>query len=94
MAALLVENTVADFESWLPKFESMAPYRESHGIGPAILWQDSADPNHIFVLLKHPDLEALRRFTEDPRTAENMRAAGVVSKPVFRFLGDARKYEH
>lgn len=94
MPALLVENTVADFESWLPKFESFADYRASFGIGPAIVWRDADDPNRFFALLKCPDSESLRRFMADPQTAENMKAAGVTSKPVFHYLDDARKFEH
>lgn len=46
------------------------------------------------MLLKCPDGEGLRRFIESPQTAENMKAAGVTSKPVVHFLSDARKYEH
>lgn len=94
MAALLVENTVADFERWLPIFESFAAYRASFGVSAALVWQDSGNPNHLFIMLKCPDCEGLRRFVEDPQTAENMKTAGVVSKPVFHFLNDARKFEH
>jgi hypothetical protein len=94
MAALLVENTVSDFDAWLPRFESFAAVRESFGVSAAIVWQDAEDPNHVFVLLKSADIEGLRRFVADPQTPERMKSAGVVSTPVFHFLSDARKFEH
>ena len=94
MAALLIDHHCADFGAWLPHFEAHGATRAAAGVTASIVWQAADDQNHVFVLIKHPDIEALRAFTQSEDIKQRMQAAGVTGAPNFHYLEGGRKFEN
>ena len=94
MAAVLIDHKVADFDAWLPHYEAHGAARAAAGVTKSIVWQDADDPNHVFVLIKAPDLAVLRAMTQSEDLKARMQEAGVVGAPGFSFFADGRMYEN
>ena len=94
MPALIITHKVTDFNTWLKAYEEHAPVRESAGVTSSVVCQNVDDPHEVTVYMQVQDLSRAREFTTSPNLAKAMEAAGVASRPDFRFFESTQTYPH
>lgn len=87
MVYLYVRHQIQDYVVWRPAFDAHEDARRAAGAtGRNHVFRSVNDPNDITIILEWDTAENAGRFMQDPRLAEVMQAAGVVSAPEARFL--------
>ncbi len=89
MIYAILSQTVEDFKTWKPVFESDQPRAAAAGIECVKLLRSLENPNEISVLFSAPSSDALHRFFSDPILPVLMKRAGVVSLPTLEIFGEA-----
>jgi hypothetical protein len=93
MPAIFIRHRVADFDKWLDAFEAHMVQRRAFGAQKSVVWQDVADENNVFILVKVRDLGQAREFIASEDLKQAMQAAGVVDEPTVSFLENARQFD-
>jgi hypothetical protein len=78
MTTLVVQHSVADFDTWKTSFDAHSSIRAGHG---ATSHRVLHDGNDVIVLIEFPDAVSVEAFATDPSLAEAMKNGGVVSAP-------------
>lgn len=86
MTFVLVHHKVKDFDQWKPGFEDHMSSRKKAGSKGGQVFRSADDPNDVVVLLEWEDLDAARRFVDNPELPELMQKHGVIGKPAILFL--------
>ena len=81
-----VTETVKDFASWKPNFDSNAAARTAAGLEKLVVSQVIDKPNTVQIVLKIADMQKVKDFYASPKMKEAMQKAGVLSKPIIDFL--------
>jgi quinol monooxygenase YgiN len=89
MTTVIVQHSVADFDTWKPAFEEHGAVRASHGCSSVDVYRGAEDPNAVTVVMSYPTLDAAKAFTSDPSLREVMAQAGVTGPPSISFLEPA-----
>ena len=92
MAAVLVNHTVNDYNSWLKAFEAHEPARREAGVKAAAVWQAADNPNNVFILMEYENRERIERFAASEDLKQAMLQAGVKGAPAITHLGEVRWY--
>jgi heme-degrading monooxygenase HmoA len=81
MPALLIRHRVADYATWKPVFDEHGSTRAANGSRGGRVFQSSADPNEVLILLEWDDLERADLFVLSDDLSEAMVRAGVADRP-------------
>ncbi len=80
MAHIFMQHQVADYDAWRPIFDGDASNRAAAGVTDIAVLRDAADPNSIWTVYD-ADPAIVEPMLADPKRAEAMQAAGVISEP-------------
>ncbi len=86
MNCVIVQHSIADFETWEIAYKKDGERRQKSGVKEKLLLRGADDPNFITVVFELNNIESAQSFFTDPHSAELMQAAGVISKPSFRYF--------
>lgn len=86
MTTLVVQHSVADFDTWKTSFDAHSNVRAGHG---ATSHRVLHDGNDVIVLIEFPDTVSIDAFATDPSLAEAMKNGGVVGAPQRSVLEEA-----
>jgi len=86
MAAILINVEVGDFNTWLKVFEGNDKMRSDAGVKSATAWRAADNPNNIFVLVEHDDLNKIREFSMSEPLRQALRNAGAKGTPKITVL--------
>jgi len=91
---LIMRERVRDYDAWKPNFDAGEQLRAKHGCSGHTVHRGDDDANDLTVQLHFPSREAANAFFADPELAENMKRAGVETRPAVTFVREAesRKY--
>ncbi len=92
MITAIVTSKVADFDKWLPVFESHADERRKNGCGGAQVFKGLADPNDVSIVFTWSSAEALGKFMSDPEVQKMIASAGTIGMPVATLCTQAGSY--
>ena len=89
MATMVIQHTVADYNSWRAVYDEAEALRAQHGfVGERIL-RGSGDVNSLLVVQDFDSLSGAQSFAADPGLRDAMERAGVTSEPTIDFYEDA-----
>ncbi len=91
-AAVVINHTVADFDSWKPHFDADEGARKSAGILGHHINRGHDNPNDVSIYMAITDVAKVQAFASSPRLHEFMRTSGVTSAPHATFMTPT--YEH
>lgn len=86
MNCVIIQHSIADFDTWNTAYKKDKKRRKKSGIKEKLLLRGADDPNFITVVFELNNIESAQTFFADPHSAELMEAAGVISKPSFRYF--------
>lgn len=86
MIYLYVKQIVEDFDKWYDVFASHSEAQKQVGLSDIQIMRDFVEPNIVTCLFKVDDLEKARAFTNEAETEAAQAEAGLMEKPVIRFL--------
>lgn len=89
MPNILVRHKVQDYAKWRAAYDEHGATRKAAGCEGTHVFQTSADPNEVVVMLRWDTAENAQKFVESPNLREVMQSAGVVGQPDIVFLDDA-----
>lgn len=93
MEYVLVRHKVEDYVKWRKVFDQYSPRRGESGFGHGKLFRSSEDRSEIYLLFEIRDSEKVRRFFEEDRFAEVMKAGGGLSQPIVSFLDEGENID-
>jgi hypothetical protein len=88
---LIVRHPVKDFASWKPHFEAHAQAHHQHGLKLLHLLHGTENKNELTIHFEVSDLEKAKKFIHSADLHHVMEKAGVLGKPEFHFLKDAKE---
>jgi uncharacterized protein YeaO (DUF488 family) len=77
---------VANFEKWLPDYESHDSIRQSYGLHNFSIGRGAKDSNMVIVVLIMDDAARAKEFVASPDLKARMKKGGVVGPPTINFL--------
>jgi hypothetical protein len=80
MSILILSHDVKDFEEWKPYYDADSARRENAGFKELAVGTASDNPNKVYIIWEG-DPGPLDQMLHDPKLAELMKTAGVVSVP-------------
>ena len=86
MPHLLVKQNVEDYAKWKGFFDGDSGIRETKGSKGGLVFQNSSDPNEVFVLMEWDTMENLQQFAQSDELKERMQKAGVTGPPAIYFM--------
>jgi quinol monooxygenase YgiN len=92
--SVVVHHAVADFDKWLPAFESHASVREAAGCMGISAYRDASDPTKVTIIAKMASLEQAQAFAASEDLKKAMEEAGVTGPPDMHFLHHFKDYAH
>jgi hypothetical protein len=85
MTTLVVQHSVADYDTWKSSFDTHQAVRTGHGAtGHRVLRSD----NDLTVLLEFPDAASAQAFLADPSLHDAMVSGGVIGEPKGSMLDE------
>ena len=89
MVYVIIEHRVKDYNMWRPIFNEHSAVRKKFGEKSSRVYQDSKEPNHVYVMFEWESEQKSRDFLEKSDLKEIMAKAGVVGKPDVHMLNAA-----
>ncbi len=89
---LLIKHKVANFNKWLPAYESHDSTRLAHGLHNYVVGRSIKDSNMVLVALHMDDTAKAREFSMMPDLKAAMQKGGVLGAPKFTFA-ESRWYD-
>lgn len=86
MEYVIIQHEVSDYHAWKKQFDADAAVQQDAGLNLIMLLQASDNPNSITVIFEYKNKEKIDAFFANPKLAERMQSAGVISKPIFTFF--------
>ena len=93
MPAMIIRHRVANFDKWLEAFEAHMGKRKEMGSTKSVVWQDVADENSVFVLIKVDDRKRARDFAASEDLKQAMQDAGVLEEPTINYIENGRQFD-
>lgn len=90
-AAVLVAQTVSDFDKWKSVFDENEQARRAGGILGHHVNRGEDDPNLVTVYLAVADIDAARAFAASDDLRERMKQAGATGPPQLTWLTPVRE---
>lgn len=91
MPHTLVHHKVRNFAQWKPFFDRDETTRKTSGSKGAQVFQNSDDPNDIFILFEWDSIENAKKFVSSDDLKKTMEQAGVIDVPHVHFLKEVGK---
>jgi hypothetical protein len=66
MAKVIVQHSVADYDTWFAVFTEHGAVRRGHGATGHSVTRSAADPNSIVIVNEFATLEGATAFSQDP----------------------------
>ncbi len=85
MPVVVIRDSVANYDEWLPYYQSDADRRASFGCIGTMVLRGIEDANDVSVVLEFDTLENAQNCIADPALAAVVSAAGVTSEPQFTY---------
>lgn len=89
MTTVAVRHRVADYDTWKLGYDDHGVVRKEIGCTGDKLFRDATDSNSVLVLTFWPTAADAQAFVNDPRLAEVMKKAGVISEPRIEIYDEA-----
>jgi hypothetical protein len=89
--AVIVNSTVADFDTWKAEFDAGQELRESASIVGHHINRSQDDPNALSVYMAATDADALKAFASSDELKAAMAKAGVVGPPTMSWATPVRE---
>jgi len=89
MTTVAVRHQVADYDTWKLGYDGHGVVRKEFGCTGEMLLRDASDPSEILVLTFWPTPADAQAFATDPRLAQIMEKAGVISEPRIEVYEEA-----
>ena len=86
MPHLLVKQNIEDYAKWKGIFDRDIGVRETSGSKGGLVFQNSSDPNEVFVLMEWDSMENMQQFAQSDELKERMQEAGVTGPPAIYFM--------
>mgnify|MGYP001350207132 CR=1 FL=1 len=83
---MIVISKVANYDKWLPDYESHDSVRLASGLHNALICRGTKDPNTIMVVLRMDDAAKAKEFAASPGLKERMKKSGVVGPPTISYV--------
>ncbi|HEX2683131.1 MAG TPA: hypothetical protein VHL77_04330, partial [Ferruginibacter sp.] len=77
---------VANFEKWLPDYESHDSIRQAFGLHNFSIARGVKDSNTVMIVLKMDDVAKAKEFAASPDLKARMKKGGVVGPPTISYL--------
>jgi hypothetical protein len=90
-AAVVIRIRVADFDAWLPAFDSHQDIRRGAGILGHHINRAENDPNDISLYMALSDIEKAKAFAASDDLRERMQESGVISAPEITYMTPVRE---
>jgi len=88
MAYVLMKLMVADYATWRGMFDSMQADSQTYGGATSRVFQNTSNPNEVFVLREWEDAERAAAFFASPELRIAQQKAGVQGKPTVYYLSE------
>jgi hypothetical protein len=89
MAKVIVQHSVADYDTWFAVFTEHGEVRRRHGATGHSVTRSAADPNSIVIVNEFATLEGASAFSQDQSLRQAMARAGVTSAPQVWIVNEA-----
>jgi hypothetical protein len=86
MTTLIVQHEVKDYAEWEKVFNSDKPNLAKEGIKIIGVYTSVKNPNDVRIIFEAPNAELYDKMMSDPKRQEDIKRAGVITKPVATFL--------
>lgn len=86
MYYLMMQQEVADYDTWRKVFDSMESVRRSMGVQSDLILRGADNLQAITLLIEWDNLDNARRWMADPRLSEALKEAGVLKPPTITYL--------
>ena len=91
---MLIKHKVANFNKWLPAYESHDSARVAHGLHNFVVGRGIKDSNMVLVALHMDDTAKAREFSMMPDLKTAMQKGGVLGAPKFTYRGKPLVRQH
>jgi hypothetical protein len=86
MVTVIMSHEVKDFKKWKAVYDADQSNRAKAGVKDLSLYTSVKNPNDVTMIFEAPNAGVLEAYTTNPRVQEEMKEAGVISKPVSSVL--------
>lgn len=86
MKTVIIQHEVQDFPKWKETYDADEPNRAKAGVKQLGVYRSEMNPNDVTMMFEAPGMDVVNAYTSDPRVQEEMKKAGVISKPVITVL--------
>ncbi len=83
---VIVTHEVKDYDSWKKGFDGDEKPRQEAGLTLLNVYRSVDNANVITATFEATSAEAAKKFVANPALKENMKKAGVTSRPDIKFL--------
>ena len=88
MVYVLMKLMVADYGTWRATFDSLQEASHAYGAAPSRVFQNTSNPNEVFVLREWQDAERAEAFFASPELRGAQQKAGVLGRPTLYYLSE------
>ncbi len=89
MVTEIIQHEVENFAEWKKIFDADEPNRAKAGVKLTGLYTSVKNPKDVTMIFEPPKAELYEAIMSDPKRQEDMKKAGVISKPVATILNKA-----
>lgn len=82
---LVVMHKVANYDKWLPEFESDDSAQKANGLTRTVIGRGIDDPGMVLIGFRMSDYNKAKAMTGSPQLKAKMEKGGVTSAPMFHF---------